>query len=172
MPYSGTQFDNITKNFVLNKYGRNYHILDVGAGAGKYGVMFKDHFDVIDAIEIYEPYIKQFNISDIYNRVLNIDVMEFEDFDKYQIFLLGDILQHLSVTNARLLLSTLQKHAELIIVQVPYCYQQGIYMGNVHQIHLQSDLTYQNMKERYPELKCLIRDNQIGVYYWSRRILI
>ena len=32
-------------------------VLDVGAGSGKYGLMLKDYFGKIHALEVYEPYI-------------------------------------------------------------------------------------------------------------------
>jgi len=50
MPYSGTKFDNLIKNYIIEQYDPMSKILDIGAGAGKYGKLLNFHFGNIDAI--------------------------------------------------------------------------------------------------------------------------
>jgi len=55
------------------------------------------------------------------------------------------------------------------LVQIPYQYEQGIYMGNIFEIHLQNDLTKELMDKRYPFLTHFISDNEIGLYIWESK---
>jgi len=50
MPYSGTKFDNLIKNYIIERYDPMSKILDIGAGAGKYGKLLNSYFGNIDAI--------------------------------------------------------------------------------------------------------------------------
>ena len=43
-------------------------------------------------------------------------------------------------------------------------YPQGPYEGNVYETHLQPDITPENFLERYPELKCLFKNDYYGYY--------
>lgn len=169
MPYSGTKFDNLIKNYIIERYDPMSKILDIGAGAGKYGKLLNFHFGNIDAIQIFQPYIKMFDLLNIYNHVYNENVLNFERFNQYQIFLLGDVVQHMEIIDAQFLLQKIRKYAKFILVQIPYQYEQGIYMGNIFEIHLQNDLTKELMDKRYPFLTHFISDNEIGLYIWESK---
>ena len=51
-----------------------------------------------------------------------------------------------------------------MIVAVPYELEQGIEEDNIYEIHKQADLTPENMKERYPMLKLLYKNELYGYY--------
>ena len=53
---------------------------------------------------------------------------------------------------------------KLVMVAVPYLYEQGTEFGNVHETHLQPDLTPEVMATRYPMLHLLYGDEQYGYY--------
>jgi hypothetical protein len=50
------------------------------------------------------------------------------------------------------------------MIAVPYLYEQGEEFGNIHETHLQPDLTPEIMLERYPDLKLIYGDENYGYY--------
>lgn len=66
--------------------------------------------------------------------------------------LTGDILEHMTVDDGQVLLKRLVQHCRELIVIVPYEYPQHELYGNKYEIHLQPDLTLENVPERYPML--------------------
>ena len=61
MPYSSTAFKEEIKRHILANLPLHTKILDVGPGAGTYGSMLRDYYQ-IDGLEIHEPYIDKFNL--------------------------------------------------------------------------------------------------------------
>ena len=163
MPYSYTLYKEEVKNHFFKNVHPNVKILDVGPGCGTYSHLLKERFDNMDAIEIFEPYINQFDLRNKYNNVTIGDIRTF-DFSGYDYIIIGDVLEHLSVADAKELISKIQNLDILCLVAVPYNYEQGTYMDNVHETHLQPDLTPEIFSERYPMFKLLIGDDKYGYY--------
>ena len=71
MPYS----DPANKSWAEQKLrDMNFKsVLDVGAGAGAYGKLARaiNQEALIDAIEVWTPYIAEFGLQNIYNNVFN-----------------------------------------------------------------------------------------------------
>lgn len=175
MPYSDGRFRQQIKQFLTEMYprGDEVKILDVGPGAGVWSETLREHFPHMDCIEIFEPYVKQFDLCRKYEQVNLADIRHVAQshLDPYDIVIMGDILEHLKVSDSIVLLSRLRKSH--VIVAVPYRYRQGCCFGNEAECHLQPDLTPALMQERYPVLKPLwidfdptIHDRAgIGVYH-------
>lgn len=140
-----------------------YKVLDVGAGSGKYGTMLKHYFGGIDAIEIYEPYIEKFDLHSIYTRIFCADVVDF-DISEYDFLILGDIVEHLELKVAQNLLGYIHNANKKCLVAVPYQMEQGEVDGNVHETHLQPDLTPQNFIVRFPYMRELFANELYGYY--------
>ena len=136
-------------------------ILDVGPGIGTYAQLTPDH--PMDCLEVFEPYIHNFNLNSIYKNVILGDVRTF-DFRDYDFMIMGDILEHLSIKDATAVMNKVKEHEILCLVAVPYLYKQGPSRGNIHEIHLQPDLTPKLMKERYPDLQAIYEDTKYGYY--------
>ena len=153
MPWSYNNFNTYISVFVANNF-MNSKILDVGPGAGKYSELLKGMYTEIDGVEIFEPNIEKFNLEK----------------DKYDLAIMGDILEHLSIEDSHKTLEYLTGQGTDVLVVVPYEYEQGSVGGNDHEAHLQDDLTHLIMQERYPQLVCLIKDQEIGVYFADHRV--
>ena len=140
-------------------------IIDIGAGSGTYRDIFPEY--TLDGIEVYEKYINDFRLRARYREIFNTNVLEFTQWKKYDLAIMGDILEHLSVEDAKSVLSALKKAKVSVLVQIPYLYEQGEYDGNHHEIHLQPDLTREVFMERYAEFgfKFLKDDHVCGAYY-------
>lgn len=140
-------------------------MLDVGACDGVWGKHLKDHLGTLEAVEAYAPNIKAHHLGDIYDAVYAADVrgLEYKDFD---LVIFGDVLEHMSTEEAQAVLQYAEDHAKTIVVALPYRYRQGAIYGNPYEVHVQDDLTRENVKERYPELVELLTFNDYGYYYW------
>ncbi|MCP4958275.1 MAG: class I SAM-dependent methyltransferase [Actinomycetia bacterium] len=56
-------------------------ILDVGPGHGKYGVLLREYAgaQVVDAVEMWSPYVKEFKLGGIYDEVFIGDALEMSE---------------------------------------------------------------------------------------------
>lgn len=150
MPYSNGLLDKEICQYISNKYN-DVKILDVGPGAGKWG-HFLNAYHEIDAVEVFKPYIRQFNLEDIYDNVFNDNIVN-QDVTGYDIVIMGDVLEHLSIEDAKKVVQKVTSSCEEIIVVVPYSFEQKSCYENKYEEHIQNDLTKELMEERYPELK-------------------
>lgn len=153
-------------------------IFDVGAGQGKYRALLPE-YEAVDAIEVFEQYVHENNLLEIYRHVYICDVIDFVLSSAFPervedaVIVMGDVLEHLTYDDAREVLAQFQRYVAEIIIVIPYEYPQGEEDGNVHQTHLQDDLTVESMTRDYPELTLLeveVRDDRPfkGIYRWRR----
>lgn len=132
-------------------------VLDVGAGKGKYRLLLPE-YACVDAVEIWAPYVTGYALHDVYRAVYQRDITELvQEFGaadvRYDLVIMGDVLEHLIVDDARITLQWLRNVAGEVLIIVPYNYEQGEEHGNPYQRHEQPDLTVENMHERYPDLR-------------------
>jgi len=153
MPFSTSYFKQQTKNYILDKYGRSAKILDIGAGAGAYYDMLSaEGYHNLDCVEAFENYIVDYRLREKYKNVILGDVTKLDiDFDKYDLIILGDVLEHIQVEDAKILLSKMKRSN--VIIGVPFDSPQGVHFDNTFEIHLQEDLTFINFFERFEGYK-------------------
>lgn len=161
MPYSSDVYKSEVFQHIKDTLLLTDKILDVGPGEGKYGRALINYN--IDAIEIYQPYIEQFNLKSIYKNVYLGNILHF-DWKVYDYIILGDVLEHISIDEAKKLIKDITNNKIKCLVAVPYMYPQGECYGNVYETHLQPDLTLNTMKERYSELNILFGADDYGYY--------
>lgn len=160
------RFDDIVVKWIKKNFSKNTKVLDVGAGSGKYYDYLNTYFtEKFDALEIYNPNIIIHELEKKYNKVYNMNILDFKDWNDYDFYIFGDIIQHLSIQNAQFVLESVLKFNKKAIIKVPFLLKQQRHHGNIHQIHLQPDLTPNIIKQRYPYLKKIINDDIMGVYY-------
>lgn len=164
MPGSAPDFKDLIKQHLVDHYPPDTPIIDIGAGMGTYSNLLSDHFTTIDAIEVFAPYIEEFNLTEKYGEVYNIDALNFPYYHEYRIAILGDVLEHFPIFDATNLLNWLTRIMDEIIVSVPFLTKQGVVNDNEYEFHHQSDLTPEIMTARYPMLKPLATNDFIGVY--------
>jgi hypothetical protein len=140
--------------------------LDIGAGCGTYSILLRDYGYKIDAVEVWEPYINQYKLKEKYDFVYNEDIlkMPIDTIESYDFYILGDCLEHFSIDDAQWILNFFKIKNKKHIVAIPYMMFQEEYEGNKYEIHLQPDLTPENMLERYPDLELLYGNNFYGYY--------
>ena len=150
-------------DYLKTIFTKNARILDVGAGEGTYLPFLEDYFTNIEAVEVFKPNIENFHLEERYKKVYNADIKDFK-YDFYDIIIFGDIIEHLDVKEAQDVLKYAYDRCNFMIVAVPYLAPQGIEEGNIYEIHKQPDLTNQVMKERYPYLRNVYRNEKYGYY--------
>jgi hypothetical protein len=163
MPYSYPTYKTDVKEHFVKHIDVSNKILDVGPGSGVYSELLRELGYQMDCLEIFEPYIHEFNLTNKYDNVIVGDITNFH-FIKYDYIIMGDVLEHLTVNDAKDFMSKVSYLDIKCLVAVPYDYEQGEYYGNIYETHLQPDLTPENVLERYPDLTLLFGDNQYGYY--------
>ena len=161
MPYSYIDYKLDIKKHFLDNIDTSHKILDVSPGDGAYSIYLREIGYKIDCLEIWAPYVSRFSLSEKYDNVFIGDISNF-DISGYDYIIMGDVLEHLSLENARKFVDRL--HHRKCLVAVPYSSEQGEYEGNIYEAHLQPDLTKENFIEKYPEFKLLIGNDLHGYY--------
>lgn len=157
------RIDEIVSNYLQTNFDSSAKILDVGPYDGRWADRLGVYFNNIDAVEAFEPYVEHFSLNSKYNNVFISDIMNFE-FDYYDVIIMGDILEHLTVEQSRELIDRIYNKCKQLIIIIPYEYPQDEYDGNEYQIHKQEDLTDEIFKQRYPEFDLMVNDELRGCY--------
>lgn len=140
MPFSSNEFDNYVELFL--KEDKPQRILDVGAGAGKYGIMTREILGescVVEAVEPFAPYIEDFCLNDFYTKVHVADILTF--LELYHDFwwdwaILGDVIEHMSKSYALDVLDRLSYMAKRVLIITPVNAAQGEDCGNALERHI------------------------------------
>lgn len=156
--------------YILNRLehlfpNRDARILDVGVGAGKYGILLKEYSSVIDGIEAFEKTLKlNTYLPQYYNEIFVMNVLDFDNFKNYDVVIFGDVLEHIKTEDAQRLLSRIYNEVSEIIILVPFLYEQDALNDNPYEIHQQPDLTHEIFLDRYKGFECWGLNKQQGIY--------
>ncbi len=146
-------------------------VLDVGAGAGKYGHICRALYPYfkIDALEVWEPYIKEFKLKSLYNKIFNEDVREFNNFN-YDLVILGDILEHMTKDEAIAVMNKIKEQAKMAIISIPTCdCPQGHVHGNPYEEHVKDDWTHQEVMDTFTNIFKFELFQDTGTYFLDYR---
>ncbi|WJZ48547.1 class I SAM-dependent methyltransferase [Actinomycetia phage DSL-LC01] len=125
--------------------------LDVGPGEGAYGKLVREHspLTVRHAVEIWAPYVETYRLESIYHKVFICDARIFFNY-KYDLVILGDVLEHMSRDEAKALWSIVGCHAKAAIISMPIIhYPQGEEEGNPYEAHVEEDWTHEEILETF-----------------------
>jgi len=163
MPESYNYYKEEVKDYLKNHVPLNNKILDVGPGVGTYSILLRDFGYKMDCIEIWDPYVHEFNLKEKYDNVFIGNIMDF-DISEYQFIILGDVLEHLTKEDGVELIEKIHNTGKRCLVAIPYTMAQGEYYGNIYETHLQEDLTLDIMGERYPQIEMIYSNSQYGYF--------
>lgn len=166
MPNSYGYFKPEIKQWFIDNVPTSKRILDVGPGQGTYADLLKGLGYRIDAVEVWAPYVDQFNLRAKYDIVHIANIMDF-NIEGYDFIILGDVLEHLNKEDAIGLMVKINLYGIRCMVAVPYMMEQdGEEYGNTYETHLQPDLTPSVMLHRYDLVP--IYTNQWYGYYTNK----
>jgi hypothetical protein len=140
MPYSSPLFDSSIKEIV--KLLNPVTVLDIGAGAGKYGELIKDVLPTASttAIEIEADYIERFSLKSIYGQVWNMNVGDLISPKYYELnfdlVMIGDIIEHLRKSDGLDLINYLVYRSKWILIEFPHHYLQNAVDGYSSEAHI------------------------------------
>ena len=154
MPSSNPDGKELSMHWIETKV-KPQTVLDVGAGEGTYSLLFRKHGFVprlLNAIEVWQPYIKEYQLLNKYKNVFNVDVREWEDWD-YDLVILGDILEHMTKDEALDLWSKISKQARYAIISIPIIdFPQGHEHDNPYEEHIKDDWTTQEVLDSFSNI--------------------
>ena len=142
MPRSDTSNRDWVAKKIVDLYPET--ALDVGPGEGAYGRLLTAHSPLTTrhAVEIWAPYIEQYRLENIYHRVYVCDARIFFNY-KYDLVILGDVLEHMSRAEALALWSVVSSSAKAAIISMPIIhYPQGEEEGNPYETHVEEDWSH------------------------------
>ena len=148
--------------WIKDHFPKRATALDVGPCDGKWSNLLEGYL-TIDAVEIYSPNIIRHRLAEKYRHVFNADVRGFQ-FEHYDLIIFGDVLEHMSVEDAQKVLAYAWDRCTDLIVAVPFQWVNRSHYGNPYEVHIQDDLTPENVLERYPKLKPLFIFERYGYY--------
>lgn len=163
MPESYSFYKSEIKEYFKHNVSTDKKILDVGPGIGTYSLLLRGLGYKMDCIEIWEPYVHEYNLSSKYDNVHIGNIIDF-DISNYDFIILGDVLEHLTSGDAKNLINKIDSSGKECLVAVPYEMEQGEYYGNIYESHLQPDLTPSVISSRYPSLHELYANGYYGYY--------
>jgi len=144
------------------------YIVDVGAGSATYPRLLGPEYHYI-AIEIWEPYVEQFNLKQYYERIIIGDI-RFVELPTADCIIFGDILEHLPKQDAEEILSKALNRYNHVVVSVPLSENSGeirpakIHYDNINEQHI-SGWTYEEFSSLYPwELNVFAGKNKMGIF--------
>lgn len=115
------------------------HILDVGAGHGKYCILLREYLndppDEISAVEAWPDYVRDHHLVNLYRaigrgHVFTDDVMHLPEstLDRFDVVLLVDVFEHLTELDGRHLVDRIRGR---VVVATPADYFQNPEAGTV-----------------------------------------
>ncbi len=166
MPYSADE----GKDWFVKKLTSNsiFTVLDVGPGAGIYGQLVNKNMTVIgsvDAVEVWEPYIRKFNLNKIYTHVAVCDIRDWSNFS-YDLVIFGDVLEHMSRDDARAVWDFAAKRAKFAYISIPIVhYPQGEYDGNPYEEHVEDHWHHEEILDWFPGIVDHEQFSVVGSYW-------
>lgn len=154
------------KWYIVRHLPKGAECLDVGACDGEYANLLGEYL-TMDAVEVWEPNIKDHKLKDKYRMVVCEDIRDFK-YIHYDLVIFGDVIEHMTVEEAQAVIEYAKEHSDMIIVAVPYRFKQDALYGNPYERHIQDDLTEDLFMERYKGFICEIPYYNYGYFVWRK----
>lgn len=137
MPLSSTENKEVAKRWIDSIDATNV-VVDIGAGVGTYKALLTDTKAHWVGIEVYAPYIQEYNLKAIYPTVICGDAryVDFSLLGEIDLVIAGDVIEHMPRNDAIGLLDRLKEVSKNIIISIPIIEShQGSVNGNEYETH-------------------------------------
>ena len=152
--------------WVLENFRPDDTALDVGACNGVWYDLLGNYLKM-DAVEIFWPNIIVHDLPAKYEQVIYGNILDYK-YEWYDLIIFGDVIEHMTVEDAKKVLAYAWPRCKDMIVAVPYEYEQDEIYGNKWEKHIQPDLTPKVFAERYPDLELFYDTGHQYAYYHKR----
>lgn len=127
----------------LNAHHPISQVVDVGPGLGTYARILRPILPNarFTAIEIWAPYVKEFDLTELYESVHIADarVFDYRRLPKGGLAVLGDMLEHMTKDEAQAVVLALLDRCDAVLLSIPIGHwPQDEYMGNPWEAHVAS----------------------------------
>jgi cyclopropane fatty-acyl-phospholipid synthase-like methyltransferase len=147
-------------------------VLDVGCGEGTYPKLLKQQYPILNnaewwGIEAWAKYIEEFNLTELYNNIINEDVrkVNWDSIPNFDLIIFGDVLEHMTKEESQELVSKAITKSRYIIISIPIVHApQGAYEGNPFEIHVKDNWSHTEVLESFPYIVESNGSKKIGVY--------
>ena len=144
-------------------------MLDIGCGSGTYSKLFPE--SEWDGVEVWSPYIEKYNLRGLYKNLYVEDARTWEPSAIYDVAIAGDVLEHMTATEAVALVSKLKQCAKTVIISIPIGhYPQDEYEGNPYEAHIVDNWSDEAVKDYFGKPTWSKVTGEIGVYIYSSSI--
>ncbi|MGV6873566.1 class I SAM-dependent methyltransferase [Pseudochelatococcus sp. B33] len=172
MPHSYSEH----KDWMLDKYLaiRPQSVLDIGSGAGTYAKLMRPHFrSHWTGIEVWAPYIEQFDLRSKYDLVIVADVLHLDIgtiSPRPTLAIAGDVLEHMPKDAAKAQIARLKQWVDDILISIPLGEMpQDSVNGNWYERHLATWEHGEMLEALGGNVVDSIRGKALGAYHWSSR---
>ena len=142
--------------------------LDVGCGAGTY----RDLLDIddFDAVEAWTPYIERYGLEAAYGKVFNEEIQTFGWPRTYDLVILGDVLEHLTLEDAVLVMGRALENSKYVVLSIPVAKSpQGICEGNPYEVHIKDNWSHDEIMGLWKGYVSVCNiHGSIGTYFLTR----
>lgn len=148
-------------------------VVDIGPGAGTYSKLARDHTAATwKAIEAWAPYVTKYDLWGKYNHVVISDVRHVDLHSVAfapDLVIIGDVLEHMDVGEAKSVITRLQAWTDHLLVCVPLAHHaQGASQGNWFEIHRDHWTHADMLTVLGPGVVDSIEGRILGYYWWSQ----
>lgn len=177
MPFSSKEGKTTVREWASEYSDLINVVVDVGAGNGTYIHLLREKRKTLAnaiwiAIEVWKPYIEEYNLKNRYDDVISQDVrdLNWKEFDKVDLVILGDVLEHITKDEAQQLVDRIFETAKYAVISIPIVHcPQGEEFGNPYEIHVKDDWSHSEVMETFKKyIKKYKIDSTIGVYWLEK----
>lgn len=139
-------------------------VIDIGCGYATYYFHFKQYLPNTEwtAVEIWEPYVKQYDLDKHYDHVIIDDasMIDYEKLGRYSIAFVGDVLEHMDKESALRLFNSLINACDFMFISIPIVYYPcDQYEHNPHLRHVKPDWSDDEVEQEFGKY---IRKKSLG----------
>lgn len=156
----------------------DHRILDLGVGCGTYSDRYsrtllpRGKF-YWTGVEVWQPYVEKFGLQGKYDWIALTDAITFlrNSTDNHDVCFIGDMLEHVSVEDAKILMDLVLSRCNAVILSIPLGhYPQDEYEGNPYEKHVKDDWSHEEVMSFWgDDVVEYGIESEIGVYVLSRK---
>jgi predicted TPR repeat methyltransferase len=142
MPHSLRENDEVVVDFA--RWKRVETVLDVGVGCGTYAHLLAPIGCTLDAIEVWRPYVQEYDLESLYRAVYVGDVRDMaksNDWNhSYDLIIFGDVLEHMTMAEALAVWGWAAEVATWGMISVPTVHWPQAGTENPYEEHVQEHI--------------------------------
>ena len=171
MPWSSSEGKHDAMSWIRDMEASSF--LDVGTGAGYWCGLLRTlpRPTFVAGIEIWAPYVEEFELRKKYNELILSDArVVLRDMAvkgaKYDVVILGDVIEHMGVEDARILWrDSLRVAKEAVILSIPTVhYPQEIINGNPYEAHVTDNWSVDSVLSTFPGINAWSEGQEVSVF--------